>query len=509
MAFQSSAALPAAPERPTATPPAVSAFADGVLSLVIGVAMVAIPIMTHIANAAAGMLVAVLVAGWCAWRMPQVSIVAVVVGFLFQNLIVALVVDHVASDDEFDIIRGYNFILLAVTWLVVCGRFLLDWPRRARDLDPFVWVSLAVFTAIGVHFLLGFAAQGLPAVIYLRNIVTPLLLFHICLLVFAQAPVRLGTPLTLLAVAFAACGFLEFMARDEWMRVSNSYAYWERSNSPNYVTMALDKMAEKSGIISTGLLQGFRVTLFNSPFLGDLDIEVLRLFGPNMHAISFAYATAFFLVFCLYRGRLLLGLALLLLLVLTSVKGPLLVFLLASASFVVGRIFGLRFAFATHWLALSLYAAAGVYLGLSIGDYHIIGLMAGLQDFVYAPLGRGLGAGGNFSPDFVNIDWPAAQAAGRTPFAVESSVGVLIYQMGIFAFAVMATYVWVGWRVLEVARRTGNALHAATAFALTAVVVTGLFQEEAYFSPLALGMFMALSGMILGAAARTGLPTRS
>jgi hypothetical protein len=40
------------------------------------------------------------------------------------------------------------------------------------------------------------------------------------------------------------------------------------------------------------------------------------------------------------------------------------------------------------------------------------------------------------------------------------------------------------------------------------MVVNGLFQEEAYFAPLALAMFLGLAGMILGAAARNGVAVR-
>jgi hypothetical protein len=94
---------------------------------------------------------------------------------------------------------------------------------------------------------------------------------------------------------------------------------------------------------------------------------------------------------------------------------------------------------------------------------------------------------------------------GRTPFPVESAVGVLIYQIGIFALAVIGAYLWISWRLMLVAQRTGNSLHAAAAFALAPTVATGLFQEEAYFSPLALGLFAALAGMIIGASIRTNL----
>ena len=37
------------------------------------------------------------------------------------------------------------------------------------------------------------------------------------------------------------------------------------------------------------------------------------------------------------------------------------------------------------------------------------------------------------------------------------------------------------------------------------MIANGLFQEEAYFSPLALALFLALAGMILGAALRAGV----
>jgi len=144
-------------------------------------------------------------------------------------------------------------------------------------------------------------------------------------------------------------------------------------------------------------------------------------------------------------------------------------------------------------------------VGLNIGDFHVIGLMGGIFEFLGNPLGQGIGAGGNLSSEFANIDWPAAQAAGRTPFAVESAVGVLLSQIGVFAIAVIGAYIWIAWRVLLIACKTGNDLHAAAAFGLMTIIATGLFQEEAYFAPLALAMFMALAGMIVGASARAGL----
>jgi hypothetical protein len=492
-------------DRETQAGIAAADFANAVLTVVVAAGITAVPVFAHLLHPALGILSAVLLGGLCAWRMPQISIVAIFFALLFQNTFVSLGVDYVASEDDFNFIRGYNFVTIAVTWLVFTATFLANWRRRNTAIDPFVKVLAALFAILGVYFLLGFALFGMAAIVYLRNIVTPLLLFQICMIAFLSRPVRLGQAMTVLSVLLLACGSVEFFWREAWLDLTNGWAYWERAQGPNYVTMAYDKHLQQFGVVLTGLLDSFTITLFNSPLLADYDIEVLRLFGPNMHAISFAYALCFMAIFALYRGRFALTAALFALLVLTSAKGPLILFLLVGASWVNFRLFGAKFAFLCHCFVMIAYAAVGILVGLRLGDYHVIGLMGGLGEFFANPIGRGIGAGGNLSSEFMNIDWPAAQAAGRTPFAVESAVGVLLSQTGVFALAVMGAYVWIAWRVLLIARVTGNDLQAAAAFALLTMVGTGLFQEEAYFAPLALALFMALAGMIVGAAGRSGL----
>ena len=340
---------------------------------------------------------------------------------------------------------------------------------------------------------------------YLRNIVTPLLLFQICMLAFLRQPIRLSQAMTILSILLVICGSFEFFYREAWLDFTNGYAYWERSQGPNYATLAYDRAFKETGVVPTGLLDSFSITLFNSPLLADYDIKIMRLFGPNMHAISFAYALCFYAVFALYRTHFVLAAVLFVLLFLTSAKGPLILFLMVGMSWAMFRLFGARFAFACLCLALLVYIAVGVVVGLDIGDYHVIGLMGGLYEFFGNPVGNGIGSGGNLSSEFININWPEAQALGRTPFAVESAVGVLLYQIGVFAAALIGAYIWIAWRILLIARKTGNDLHAAAAFGLMTMIATGLFQEEAYFAPLALAMFMALAGMIVGASARAGL----
>lgn len=484
---------------------AMAAGIETITMLAIVVALVATPLLLHLLSPAAGIAAAVVLAGACAWRMPKVAIVAIVFSFLFQNLIVSLIVDHIRDSDDFDVIRGYNFLVLSAVWLTTALRFIASWTSRNRALDPYLKFTVAVMAVICIYFIVGYARTGITAVVYLRNIVTPLLFFQICLVVFARQTVRIGPALSALAAMAILCGFVEFLARDFWLAVTNGQAYWDAGGGANWMTLAFDKAARETGLVATGLTDTFKVDFFNSPLLAGFEIEMMRLFGPNMHAISFAYALSFFCIFSLYRGRLGIAALLFVLMALTNAKGPLIMFLLVGGGWVVFRLFGARLGFAVTCLALAAYAVLGIVIGLDIQDYHVLGLMAGLQDFPSWPVGWGIGSGGNLSPDFDTIDWSAAQGAGRTPFAVESSVAVLLHQLGVFAFAIIALYVWIAQRLMKLARITQNDLHAAAALGLMCMVVNGLFQEEAYFAPLALAMFLGLAGMILGAAARNGV----
>ena len=509
-----SVSIDTAPVAPTATAmPAfdrwLRSFAELTVTIAIAAMVTVVPVAAHGIHAGLGIFTALLLAAVVAWRLPQVALVAILFSFLFQNLFVSLMSGFVRSETDFDIIRAYNFLILCVTWLVVVVRFLANWNMRVRAIDPYVKVSVALMVAIGLYFLVGFVFNGMTAVIYLRNIVTPLLLFQICLALFSSYEMRISSAIAALGVLGAVCGLFEFAARDAWLAWTNGYGYWElAAGGPNWATLEWDKATRETGRVIVGLTDTFTIDFFNSPLLADIGIRMMRLFGPNMHAISFSYALSFFTIFALFRGRFIQAAVLLFLVFLCNAKGPMILIALTGVGWVLFRLFGAGFAFLVHAVALCCYAVIGVIVGLRIGDFHVLGLMAALHEFPLNPIGYGIGTAGNLSPQFTTIDWYEAQAIGRTPFPVESSIGVLMHQMGVFALAIVAAYVWLGWRVMRIARETGNALHAAAALALLAVVANGLFQEEAFFAPLALALYLGLAGMIIGAAARTGLEER-
>jgi hypothetical protein len=159
-----------------------------------------------------------------------------------------------------------------------------------------------------------------------------------------------------------------------------------------------------------------------------------------------------------------------------------------------------------YFATLAAYAAAGIAVGIRAGDYHVIGFLGGLRGFIANPLGRGIGAGGNLSLSVSSFDWSTSQQLGHTDVALESSVGVLLYQMGVAAIAVLAVLFWITLTLWRHYRATRQPMYAAGAFGIAVIVVNGIFQEEAMFAPLALGLMCAFAGLMLGVTYRA-MPT--
>jgi hypothetical protein len=184
------------------------------------------------------------------------------------------------------------------------------------------------------------------------------------------------------------------------------------------------------------------------------------------------------------------------------VKGALILVLFVAAAWLSTRLLGAVVTLVLGLLGLIAYAVVAMYLGLEIGDYHVIGFMGGWNGFLQAPLGRGLGVGGNLSPDFSSIDWRAAQQAGSVDGAVESAVGVLLYQMGIAALVPLAFYVVIAIKAWRLYAATGVLTQGLAAFGILVVLVNGIFQEEALFAPPAIGLLLCLAGLVIGNAIR-------
>jgi hypothetical protein len=356
---------------------------------------------------------------------------------------------------------------------------------------------------VGLYFIVGFGQGPVAASVYLRNIVLPLFLFQLSLLTAATYEVRVTPFFVAIAVILILCGYIEFAFRDFWLDITNGQAFWRFEEIKATNSGIWEKEMRITGNVFVDLKDRFSFSFLNTPLLEGLGLSnILRIFGPNMSPISFAYGIAFFGLFLLSVGHPLLALAALPLVIFCSVKGALILSLFVCMTWLSTRIFGALATLALGMLALVLYAIVGIYAGLQIEDYHVLGFMGGWNGFLEKPFGRGLGVGGNLSEGYSSIDWSAAQQAGAVDGAVESAVGVLLYQMGIAALIPLGFYLAMALKAWRLYACSGLLTQGLAAFGVMIVLVNGIFQEEALFAPPALGLLMCLTGLAIGNAIR-------
>jgi hypothetical protein len=249
------------------------------------------------------------------------------------------------------------------------------------------------------------------------------------------------------------------------------------------------------------VLRGITDTITTSPFnyFSEYGMSFYRLVGPNFHPISFAYAISFFAIVLIAarRGGIYL-LAVLPLLVVIGSKGAIAYLLLTALALLVARSYRGNALFASFAVVVAVYAGAALAVALAEGNYHALGLIGGLKQFAGNPLGHGLGAGGNLTVE--HMDWSRAQELGYTDQAMESAVGVLLFQMGLAGLVFLAFLCWLSWYCWREYRRSGEIMLAAASFSILIITANGLLQEEALFAPLALSLMSLLAGLGIGRA---------
>ena len=478
----------------------------GALGVVLlGALVTAVPVVFHLAGQPIAItlcvLLSIILTGVAAPAVP----VALIFAWLFQNLFVALVSPQFTSIDQLNAIRAYNFVMTATVWLVLTVGYWLERNRLDRRMRLMIDVTTGVMVLVGVYFLLGVGANPASAVTYLRNIAAPFLLFQIFALVACRYPVPFIKPLTIIAAIATAYGLFEIVAQKEVLRLFNGDVYINWRVRQEYEGGAWLRELQATGRVMRSYLDTLEIDFLNTALL-DLDIKLYRLVGPNFHSISFAYALAFFAIVLAAVKRWWWPLLVLPALLVIGSKGALVTLFLVLTFLALAsrlRMFG---NIVWYLMTLAAYACAGIAVGMRAGDYHVIGFIGGLRGFLANPLGRGIGAGGNLSLTVSTFDWSRSQQLGHTDVALESAIGVLLYQMGVAGFIVLGVLLWIVLMLWRQFRLTGERLYAAAALGVAAITVNGIFQEEAMFAPLALGFMCAFAGMMLGTAYRRTAP---
>jgi hypothetical protein len=417
----------------------------------------------------------------------------------FQNLFISILSSNIPNPSELEFIKGYNFLVCSVMWLATLVLYGLGRRNHSAEINRIMRWGIITLATVMLYFAIGFVQNGLAASIYLRNIVLPLFLFQLSLLTAATYEVRVTPFFVAVGVILILCGYIEFAFRDFWLGVTNGYTFWGLDELKATNSGVWEAQMRATGNVPVELKDRFIFSFLNTPLLEDFGLsKILRIFGPNMSPISFAYGVAFFGLFLFSVGRPLLALAALPLIVLCSVKGALILIIFVCMAWVSTRLLGAVVTLLLGLVALIAYAAAAIYVGLQIGDYHVIGLMGGWNGFLQMPFGRGLGIGGNLSEGFFSIDWSAAQQAGSIDGAAESATGVLLYQMGIAALVPLGFYFAVALKAWRLYASSGMLTQGLASFGVIVVLFNGFFQEEALFAPPALGLLLCLTGLVIG-----------
>ncbi len=427
--------------------------------------------------------------------MPTVILCA----FLFQNLVVAWFTPFVPDDNTFDALRGANFVILMTAFGLFVLAALQQRVRRLPALRPWLLFGFALSGVICLYLVLG-AARGGPkdAVIYFRNTITPLACFHIALLAASLYRIDLRIPMVWLCTIAVAYGYLEQIFRMDFLGLFHGDLYIQRGLKEQIEAGVWEKALRETGFVLRGLEDTMTATFFNTAFFGDALPRIFRNGGPNFHPISYAYALSLLSSWLLFRGRWLLPLAAFPILLVIGSKGAAFLLCVALMSRLFYRPSRARLTLAAVVLLATAWTVAATAYGARHGDYHALGLIAGVRDFLANPLGQGLGIGGNLSSTSVNLDWDRAQGEGAAAVPVESAVGVMLYQMGIGSFVffgfLAALAVTAGRRLLE----TGKPDFLFAFVAVVTISANAVLQEEAFFSPLALGFCLLLVGVSFG-----------
>lgn len=458
----------------------------------IAAAVTGVPILMHFASPVAAVATTVVLAILLAGFAPAAVAASLVGAYLFQNSFVSLVSPAIAGPDDFNAIRAYNFLLTAVVWLVLAAVALARWGLLASLVRRLLlWTGLGL-VLIGFYFALGLLSDPKSAVVYLRNIASPILLFQACLVAASRSGGGLHRSLVPIGVLALAYGYAELLLRGPLFNLLNADSYMAFAMREQIEGGVWLKELQETGRVFRGLEDAFTIDLFNTPLLAELNLQMVRLLGPNFHPISFAYAIALFGILFVATRRWLLAAATLPLIIVIGSKGALATVALPVIGLGLARLVSRRIALWAFAAALAGYAGAAMVVGLEYGDYHVIGLLGGLKGFLQNPFGHGLGAGGNLSTNMSAIDWSRAQQLGEADRAVESAVGALLFQMGLAGAVLCLIYVRVAAFAWSLAERRDGSLLTLTSLAVLTLTANGLLQEEALFAPLAMASFLGL-----------------
>jgi hypothetical protein len=437
--------------------------------------------------------IALLVLCWLYHKAPLAGLLVFFQVLIYQNWVVSIL--SVGMDyTTLTTLQGSSFATLVLMAGISFNRLMSS--RKWRHLDGRLLgaCKLALLMAC-IYAVYGMTKAGItPTAVYFREATSLVLAVPIGLDVGRVWGYRtVSTGFLVSAALSIAISLVEIAA---------PAPYYDLINAPNYTNLKYSTLGssikdpQSMTIIRSGQdLADANSSVFFNITGSDSNDKSFRFLGTVIHSISYAYILAGCGVLALSIGAGQWLWVILPLMVLIGVKGANLLFACSLLLWMIWSLTRSRNFLLTSGFAMMVgYVAFGLLFGMDRGDFHVIGFMGGVRGLLANPIGHGLGMGGNFSPQaMLHIDWIALQHYGAD-FAVESAVGVLIYQMGVASITVFAVIIL----LLNDAPFgvTGPQRRDIALIALATVTVNGIFQEEAYTS-YACGLFTLLCAVIV------------
>lgn len=408
---------------------------------------------------------------------------------LLQNFSLALLAENIQSRRDLNLLQGLNFLALAtfggIALLEMLRSELQETRRTARGVAALLAI-LVVYAGIGAA-----RESVLSAAAYFRYYSNGIL--FICAGYYVAMQYRPAAVSRVVGYALAisaAITVLELVFGLSW-----------------YTLVGIDRFMQ----VKREYQADFDLTAFvaqrflNLPFFDGM--QSYRALGTVIHHVSQGYVLAALVVLAVGYRKYLLAAGAFVLVVTTGVKGAIILSLFCPLFVAANRLppFLFKGAFVA-WAAV--YISGAIVVGLLIQDQHVIGLLTAIRKFPSAPFGVGLGVGGNLADSTVEAyavgqAWEVWRESGAAEHALESAVGVLLYQVGIPAIALVVFLVRVVRDGLARANPEDAGIARVIAIALTIVLTNGLFQEEAA-SPYGSGLLLSISGALLARAHHSG-----
>ena len=115
--------------------------------LLFSFAMTAMPVATHFVSPVLAIVCQFLLTTMMVLYFTSVVPMAVFVALLFQNFFVSLFSGFLTTSEDYNFVRGYNFLTMMISWLWLYGHYALNWRKFDRQSNRIMTAGLVVFFA--------------------------------------------------------------------------------------------------------------------------------------------------------------------------------------------------------------------------------------------------------------------------------------------------------------------------------------------------------------------------